>query len=247
MIDITMPLILTGTKDNGYTTAYFARPYDLKIGTIGERLKTVKPTLFLGVPRVWEKIQAKLTAMAAANPTTGLKKVIKDKAFASALYHHEHSQLGGDGGYPKQFPSHEFLEKKVLNVVKAALGLDECKFCGTAAAPIAKSTLDFFGKLGLTICELYGMSECTGATTFSTPQAFRTGWVGWAVLGAEVTIRASQGDSQVGEGEPTLECPNMQTGGKASDWADASPEEKQGKVPSDFQQVLKANFIRCIM
>ena len=40
---------------------HFARPYDLSKGTVGFRLRAVKPTMFLGVPRVWEKIQAKIT------------------------------------------------------------------------------------------------------------------------------------------------------------------------------------------
>jgi long-subunit acyl-CoA synthetase (AMP-forming) len=72
----------------------------------------VKPTLFLGVPRVWEKIQAKLTAMGAENPVTGIKLKVKNMAFESALHHHEHSQLGGDGSYPKLLLSHSTLDSK---------------------------------------------------------------------------------------------------------------------------------------
>ena len=43
-----------------HVTVHFARPYDLSKGTVGFRLRAVKPTMFLGVPRVWEKIQAKI-------------------------------------------------------------------------------------------------------------------------------------------------------------------------------------------
>ena len=35
--------------------------YDLSKGTVGFRLRAVKPTVLLGVPCVWEKIQAKIT------------------------------------------------------------------------------------------------------------------------------------------------------------------------------------------
>ena len=41
---------------------------------LGDNLREVRPTLFLGVPRVWEKIQSKIVAVAAKN--TGLKKKI---------------------------------------------------------------------------------------------------------------------------------------------------------------------------
>ena len=54
MVDIIAPLVCTAIKP-GYATAYFARPLDLKLGTLKQRLLAVRPTIFLGVPRVWEK------------------------------------------------------------------------------------------------------------------------------------------------------------------------------------------------
>ena len=48
LVDIISPMILTATTKS-YATVYFARPYDLKYGTIGNRLRCVRPTLFLGV------------------------------------------------------------------------------------------------------------------------------------------------------------------------------------------------------
>ena len=43
---------------------YFARPNDLKVGSIGKRLQFVKPTFFFGVPRVYEKMQEKMKVRA---------------------------------------------------------------------------------------------------------------------------------------------------------------------------------------
>ena len=54
MVDIIAPLVCTAIKP-GYATAYFSRPLDLKTGTLKNRLLAVRPTIFLGVPRVWEK------------------------------------------------------------------------------------------------------------------------------------------------------------------------------------------------
>lgn len=50
----------------------------------------------------------------------------------------------------------------VFRKVRSALGFDRCKFCMTAAAPIMKSTLDFFMSLNLPLMEIFGMSESTG-------------------------------------------------------------------------------------
>ena len=58
-----------------------------------------------------------------------------------------------------------------LTQIKAALGLDQCKFGFTGAAPITVDTLEYFGQLGIQINEVYGMSECTGATTWSLDRA----------------------------------------------------------------------------
>ena len=72
MMDIVIPLVLAA-KRPGYMSVAFARPYDLKMGSIGDRLRTVEPTVFLGVPRVWEKIAEKMKAVGKS--TKGLKKV----------------------------------------------------------------------------------------------------------------------------------------------------------------------------
>ena len=53
MVDIVMPMCITADKPGWVTTSY-ARPYDLKASSIGDRLKSVKPTIFLGV-RIWWK------------------------------------------------------------------------------------------------------------------------------------------------------------------------------------------------
>ena len=112
--------------------------------------------------------------MSKKNPQTGFKLKIKDWAKASALHNAKNSQLGGTGEYPPNqccgLLGHDFFDKKVLSMVAGKLGLDQCVFMGTAAAPIKQSTVDFFAQIGIELCEIYGMSESTGATTFSSPR-----------------------------------------------------------------------------
>ncbi|MGA9838190.1 MAG: AMP-binding protein, partial [Gemmatimonadaceae bacterium] len=76
----------------------------------------------------------------------------------------------------------------VFKKVRQRLGFDRARVLVTSAAPIARSTLEFFLSLGLPICEVYGMSECTGPATISTPEQYRTGKAGRVFPGAELRI-----------------------------------------------------------
>ncbi len=202
MVDIISPITVAATTP-GYATLHFARPYDLKAGTLGDRLRAVRPTLFLGVPRVWEKIQEKIMAKSAANPTTGIKNSLKLWALGLGLEHQVNCQLGGSGEYGTGYA---IAEKLVLSKVKLLLGLDQCKFCFTGAAPIKTETLQFYGRLGLNINEVYGMSECTGATTWSTDLAHRWGSCGWAVPSTEVSVRSKSSNEEVLDGNEGEIC-----------------------------------------
>jgi long-chain-fatty-acid--CoA ligase ACSBG len=182
LLDIVTPIVGSAYCD-AYVTVHFARAYDLKVGSIGDRLRTVHPTMFLGVPRVWEKISEKMKAIGAT--TKGLKKKIATWAKAKGLAYQQNLQLGGTGSKPWCYGLADTL---VLSKVKTALGLDQCKFGFTGAAPITKATLEYFGALGINVNEVYGMSECTGATTWSVDNAHVWGSCGYRMEGMEVRI-----------------------------------------------------------
>jgi long-subunit acyl-CoA synthetase (AMP-forming) len=151
------------------------------IEKLGDNLREIRPHYFLGVPRVWEKIQAKMVAAGAQNPP--LRKKIA--AWARGL--------GLEGGYADQRgQSKPFMyglaNKLVFSKVREKLGLDRCRIAVTSAAPISKDTLEFFLSLGIPIMEVYGMSECTGPATVSLPDRYATGKAGFALPGAELKI-----------------------------------------------------------
>merc|ERR1739845_204640 len=116
MIDIVMPL--NASRHESWTTVYFARPYDLKAGSLGARLQSVRPTVFLGVPLVWEKIADKMRAVGAS--TTGVKKKLATWAKQKGLERAKAKQIGGTGQDPSNF---RLADKIVLSKVKQALGL----------------------------------------------------------------------------------------------------------------------------
>eukprot|EP00930_Biecheleria_cincta_P024215 TRINITY_DN17359_c0_g1_i1.p1 TRINITY_DN17359_c0_g1~~TRINITY_DN17359_c0_g1_i1.p1 ORF type:complete len:784 (-),score=160.71 TRINITY_DN17359_c0_g1_i1:269-2620(-) len=180
MVDMVCPLV-AAARSKSWITVFFARQYDLKAGSIKDRLNVAKPTVFLGVPLVWEKIADRIRAIGAE--TTGVKKTVADWAKGLGLTYAKNCQLGASGSTPFGY---SLCSSLVLSKIKANLGLDECKYGFTGAAPIRVDTLEYFGSLGLHINEVYGMSECTGACTISTDAAHEWGSCGWELPGVEV-------------------------------------------------------------
>ena len=184
MLDVYGPLALGGE-------VFFARPDALK-GTLGQSLKKVRPTLFLGVPRVWEKIAEKMKAM--GQETTGLKKTISTWAKGKGLEGNYSTQRGGSR------PWGWFFASFIFDKVKAALGLDRCTIRATGAAPIALETHEYFMSLDLPIMEVYGMSETAGLITVSRPVHYRTGSCGVTMPGTEMKLKDPDAE---GNGEIT--------------------------------------------
>eukprot|EP00812_Abedinium_dasypus_P012485 NODE_599_length_1454_cov_184.388134.p1 GENE.NODE_599_length_1454_cov_184.388134~~NODE_599_length_1454_cov_184.388134.p1 ORF type:complete len:458 (-),score=156.87 NODE_599_length_1454_cov_184.388134:79-1404(-) len=180
MVDAMVPLTAPDVA-KGHVVVHFARPYDLKVAAIKDRMVAARPTIFLGVPLVWEKIADKIRALGA--DVTGLKKSIAMWAKELGVEHARNMRLGGSGAYSLAYPLADAI---VLNNIKVALGLDQCAYSFTGAAPIRVDTLEFFGALGIHINEVYGMSECCGACTFSVDECHEWGSCGYELPGIEV-------------------------------------------------------------
>ena len=153
------------------------------MAALGDDLREIRPDYFLGVPRVWEKIQERMLA-AGAGSSRARRALI---AWAR--------RVGLAAGYADQAGrrrplTYGLANALVFRAVRRRLGLDRARVLVTSAAPIARSTLEFFLSLGLPICEAYGMSECTGPATVSTPDRYRTGKAGFTFPGAEARIAA---------------------------------------------------------
>lgn len=148
---------------------WFAGPDALK-GALIDTLKQARPTLFLGVPRVFEKIEEKLKSIGAA--TTGVKKTVSSWMKAKLLLGNQLKEAG------KPVPYGWTIASKLMKNVHKSLGLDRCRLIFTSAAPISKQTLEYFQSLNLPLLELYGMSESTGPLTVCSPGHSRITSVG---------------------------------------------------------------------
>ncbi|XP_056270987.1 long-chain-fatty-acid--CoA ligase ACSBG2 [Pseudoliparis swirei] len=164
---------------------HFAQPDALK-GSLVTTLKEVRPTAFMGVPRVWEKMQEKMKSVGAKSSTVRRKLAIwaKDVGLQTNL-----TKMNQGGAAAGRTPlSYQLAKKLVFKKVRKALGLDRCSRCYTGAAPITKNTLEFFLSLDIPVYELYGMSESSGPHTISTPEAFKLTSCGKEIPGCETKL-----------------------------------------------------------
>ena len=167
---------------------YFCQPDALK-GSLTVTMREVKPTVFFGVPRVWEKVQEKLLQL--ARQTVGIKKSLATWAKGLGLEHCKRAQFGGQGGAPFGYGCANSL---ILMKIKEALGLDQCKGNFTAAAPIAPETLWYFATLDIPVYEVFGQSECTGPHTVSCTGSWKVGTCGRPMRGTVSKIDPATGE-----------------------------------------------------
>jgi len=213
MVDIVFPIFVTAADNSpAWFSVSFARPYDLKFGSLGARLGSVEPTIFLGVPRVYEKIAEKLKAIGAK--TTGIKKQLSTSAKKRGLKYQKRLQVGGSGKAPSWGPL--AIYKKLLGVIKKKLGLAQVKFLFSGAAPLSAETQEYFASLNLAINETYGLSENCGSCTWSSVECHLFGTVGFPLPGCEVKVFKIDGDTKI-------ECSRVNDIFKA-------PEEAQGEI-----------------
>jgi len=130
----------------------------------------------------------------------------------------------------------------LLKKVRLALGLDRCVGLYTGAAPISKDTLLYFGSLGMTVLEVYGMSECTGPQTINRPSAHKTGTAGPSIPGTEMKIADPDKD---GNGEICYRGRHIFMGYMKNDKATSETIDDEGWLHSgDIGRVDKDGFLQ---
>jgi long-chain acyl-CoA synthetase len=151
-----------------------------------EYVREARPTLFFGVPRVWEKVRAGIQAKLAAEESERKRKIAQ-RALETGLEVVRRTQHGEAVPFGLR-ARHAALERLVLAKVRQAIGLDQCRFASSAASPLAVDVAEFFAALGLPLVEVYGMTETTAVATGNRPGKVKIGTVGPALAGIEVRL-----------------------------------------------------------
>lgn len=155
------------------------------LAELPEVLAEVRPHSLTAVPRVWEKLRARLDERLGTDGAPDAERV--RWAVGEARSYMAATENGGS-------PSAELVaeyrraEREVLIPLRRIIGLDQSVWCASSAAPAEESTDHYFAGLGIRLSSVYGMTETTGGITVNLLESFRSGTVGRMVAGCEARV-----------------------------------------------------------
>ncbi|MFJ2190421.1 AMP-dependent synthetase/ligase [Kitasatospora sp. NPDC087861] len=159
----------------------------IKLGHVSDikdvtaELAAFKPTLILGVPRVFEKVYNTARAKAQADG----KGKIFDKAADTAIAYSRALDAGGAGLGLRI--KHAVFDKLVYSKLRAALG-GRATHAISGGAPLGERLGHFYRGIGFTVLEGYGLTETCAATAFNPWDKPKIGTVGQPLPGSAVRI-----------------------------------------------------------
>lgn len=154
---------------------------------IAAALPDARPTVFFGVPRVWQKIKTGIENKLAVEPSP-VKKVLANWAIGVGVAQAK-ANLAGESSLLLGV-QHKIADTLVLSKLREALGFAELKVAASGAAPVPPETLEYFLGLGFAVSEVWGMSETAGVGTYTEIDKPRPGSVGRVMDGVELRLDA---------------------------------------------------------
>jgi long-chain acyl-CoA synthetase len=133
--------------------------------TVQADLREVSPTIFLGVPRIWEKMNA--TVSVKMQDSSWLKRT---------LYRYFTRPGAPTGGVMRALGN-----LLVYRPLQERLGLRKTRWALTGAAPISADLIKWYHRIGVPVLEGYGQTECAGISHVNMPDKNRVGTVGVSV------------------------------------------------------------------
>ena len=150
--------------------------YCPKFENLPAAMKAVRPTFFVGVPRVFEKIR-----QGVEGKSTGVKKTILNWALGVGA---KHRQEVVDGKAPSGL-SHTIANKLVFSKIHEAFGGRASKFV-SGSAPLGMDSAGWFADVGIRILEGYGLTETSPVVSFNSPEANKLNTIGRALENVQV-------------------------------------------------------------
>lgn len=225
-----LPLSHVFERTGGHFTAYAAGAhvaYARSIDTLTDDMAAVRPTIMMSVPRLYEKIYARIQDNVAKG--SFLKRAIFAWAIAQGRAANVYRQR--DEPLPKSLEAKvKRADKLVFGKLKARVG-GNLRYFVSGGAALSREIEEFFWAAGIQILQGYGLTETAPVTHVNAPHALRFGSVGRPVPGTEVKIDTTQWESQKGdvvEGEICIKGPQVMKGYYRNKKATDEVFDKQG-------------------
>ncbi|MNR81997.1 Long-chain-fatty-acid--CoA ligase FadD15 [compost metagenome] len=174
--------------------------YAESIDTVAQNLTEVTPTFLVSVPRLFEKIRARVIDTMAE--TGGVKKALFEWGLRVGGEFHALKAQGKEPG-PMLGLEYKLADRLVFSKVRARTG-GRLKFCISGGAPLSKEVGLFFKIIGITILEGYGLTETSPVISCNQPKFNKIGTVGLTIPQVEVRIAE--------DGEILARGPNIMLG-----------------------------------
>jgi long-chain acyl-CoA synthetase len=197
-----LPLSHSFERTVDYCYFYQACPiaYAESVASVARDMADVKPNVFVSVPRVYEKVLAKVQENVAAGSGLG------QRIFAWAV-------AVGREALPYRLKEEKppgllglklaLADRLVFAKIRARLG-GRFRFAVSGGAPLGRDVAEFFWGAGVPIFEGYGLTETSPVITATARGRVRLGTVGQVLPGVEVKIAA--------DGEILARGPNIMKG-----------------------------------
>jgi long-chain acyl-CoA synthetase len=161
-------------------TMVFAESFD----TIGRDVAALRPTVLTGVPRVYEKMQARILEKGSAGSAT--KVAIFNWAIKTGMARGRAILRGRQPGVLTSV-QWSVADRLVFSKIRAGVG-GRLRFVVSGSAPLAVNVAEFFVGIGIPVIEGYGLTETSPILTVNPVDAPRAGTVGKAVRDVELKI-----------------------------------------------------------
>ena len=162
------------------TTTAFARSID----TLAEDMAAAHPHLVPAVPRIYEKVYARILAGRDAAPP--LKRALFDWAVGVGRARSRCEQERRPVPLGTRLQA-AIAHRLVFARIHQLLG-GNIRYMTSGAAPLAREILEFFHAIGILILEGYGLTETTPSLTVNRPDRFKFGTVGLPLDCCEIRI-----------------------------------------------------------
>lgn len=151
------------------------------------RLPEIRPALFVGVPRFYEKLHAGIQAALARRPAP-VRRIV-ELALRIGMLARQAQRQGRPEGFGLR-AAHALAERFVLRRLRRDIMGEEVRFMVSGSAPLPVWLIEWFHALGWLLLEAYGTSENVVPIAINAPDAFRFGSVGRALPQNEVRLAA---------------------------------------------------------